>query len=179
MTLDLLSGQYRCRVTRDGCGDPIVTGKCGHLYTDRGRLMLCLSDDGRKPFTSATRKLSLMRQLAGRLTVTQQGDYEVIGQVAEDAATIRLCLRLLGIRTRRVPTPKQAEVLAAGRQLLHVSLGSPGQTPYDGTQNASPDPSPTRSTPRNETGAFSPICGAGERDEKQGDAKNSCSNRAR
>lgn len=124
MTLEYLAAQYQRRITRDGCGDAVIAGKFGHLFCECGRLALCLSDDQRPAFRSAYRKRSVLRQLAGKLRVRQQGDFEVIADVlAEDAATVTTCLRLLGVPRRRVLTPEQRETNA---QRLHGFRFRPG-----------------------------------------------------
>lgn len=133
MTLNVLTEQYRCRAVKDGCGDLIVPGKFGHLSVEGGRLVVAVTDDGRKPFRSAFRKQSVLRELAGKLRVRQAGDFEVIADVlAEDAATVQTCLRLLGVPRRRLMTPEQRE---ANAQRLHAFRFRPA-APVNATSGA-------------------------------------------
>jgi len=51
VTLDAIAEIFRVPLRRDSCGDRIIAGKNGHLYTDAGTVMVCFTDDGRaKPF---------------------------------------------------------------------------------------------------------------------------------
>jgi hypothetical protein len=44
MTIDQFAEKCRLRITHDGCGDPIILGKRGHLYFAGGSLCLMVLD---------------------------------------------------------------------------------------------------------------------------------------
>lgn len=90
MTLEALADQHRVPVRRDECGDPIVRGRNGHLYMDTGRIMVCFTDDGRKvPFKTRLFKNRCLGMLPG-IRLTQDGDYEFIGEILEDLVSAAL-----------------------------------------------------------------------------------------
>lgn len=133
VSLTALAEQYRLRITRDECGDPIIRGKNGHLYTDGRKLMLCWTDDGRKrPFSSAHLKRSMVRRLADMATVVLDCEYEAILHITDlSGPAIRLVLKLVGVKRRRQLSPesyaRQIEMLKAtqfqGKPTTRITSG--------------------------------------------------------
>lgn len=81
--LERIAELYRVPVKRDSCGDPVIAGRNGHVYVDAGRIMVCFTDDGRpKPFPTARFKNMRLKMLPG-IRLTQEGDYEFIGEIPE------------------------------------------------------------------------------------------------
>ena len=100
MTLDAISEISRVPLRRDSCGDRIIAGRNGHLYTDNGMVMLCFTDDGRaKPFPGTkfkTYRLQILRPYVIRLQ--QEGDYEFIAGIEPTREAITAALfRVLGV----------------------------------------------------------------------------------
>jgi hypothetical protein len=94
--LERLAEHYRVAVKRDSCGDPIIPGRNGHLYTDAGRIMACFSDDGRRKPFSARFKAGRLKMLPA-IRLTQDGDYEFIGEIPESLVWTAL-FRVLGVK---------------------------------------------------------------------------------
>lgn len=123
MTLDAIGEQYRVPVKRDGCGDPIIPGKNGHLYTEgRGVVMVCFTDDGRKkPFPTARFKNARLAKLQPWVKrIKLEGQYEFIAEIEPDG--IKTALAILQVRrfmaTKGVPpSPEKLAGLERGRQM--------------------------------------------------------------
>ena len=83
MTLDAISEISRVPLRRDSCGDRIIAGRNGHLYTDNGMVMVCFTDDGRaKPFPSKQFKAYRLKALRPHMRrMHQEGDFEFIAEI--------------------------------------------------------------------------------------------------
>jgi hypothetical protein len=110
--LERIAEHYRVAVKRDDCGDPIIRGHNGHLYIDDGAIMVCFTDDGRsKPFSSmaspARFRNARLRLLPG-IRLTQNGDYEFVGEIPESLVWTAL-FKVLRVkrfkRTKGQPRP--------------------------------------------------------------------------
>jgi hypothetical protein len=92
--LERIGTAHRVAVHRDACGDPVIPGKNGHLYTDDGAVMVCFTDDGRAtPFSSKmfkTKRLQILHEYLVKLK--QEGDYEFIAEITDTAEAIRVAL---------------------------------------------------------------------------------------
>jgi len=124
VTLDAISEISRVPLRRDSCGDRIIAGRNGHLYTDNGMVMVCFTDDGRaKPFPGTkfkTYRLQILRPYVIRLQ--QEGDFEFIAEIQPTREAITAALfRVLGVKRFRVTkglpaTAEQLEKLTRARQ---------------------------------------------------------------
>lgn len=118
VTLNGFSQRYRLKIRRDGCGDPIVPAKLGHLYEHgNGRFGIVLEDPANRP-TRARALLSRRRKaLAAGFTLHQAGDAESILLFdPENREQARLAIRLVGAKARRRCSPAQLEVLRKARE---------------------------------------------------------------
>ena len=99
--IERLAERYRVPVKRDECGDRIIRGRNGHLYVDAGQIMVCFTDDGRqRPFASKQFKAARLKLLPG-IRLTQEGDYEFVGEIPEALVWTAL-FRVLGVKRFRV-----------------------------------------------------------------------------
>jgi len=92
----------------DDCGDWMVTGKLGHVYTDGAGYLLCVNGTSPRRWTNVKARLSFCR-------LTQDGDDEGCLHLDRlptptEAALIR---EALGIRRRRHPSPEVLATLKA------------------------------------------------------------------
>lgn len=114
--LEKLAEHYRVPVSRDECGDQVIRGTNGHLYTDDGAIMVCFTDDGRKkPFSGRKYKGNRLRLLPG-IRLTQDGDYEFTGEIPESLVRTAL-FKVLRVRRFLASKgqPEPAHLLAARR----------------------------------------------------------------
>ncbi len=99
---------YRVHRHRDECGDVIVPGRFGHIYTfSETRLGMLFAPPGNRAvlWCNAQKRL-----LAGKFTVVQDGDRE--GAVTFDPANVgqcRLAIKTALIKVRRLLTPEDAK----------------------------------------------------------------------
>ena len=102
--LERIASDHRVRVRQDSCGDPIIPGKNGHLYTDEGAVCVCFTDDGRKrPFSTKIFKTLRMKVLQPFLVrLLQDGDYECTAEIRDEAEAIKAAIRVLGVKRRKV-----------------------------------------------------------------------------
>ena len=127
MNLRDLSEIYRFKMCIDECGDMIAPGRNGHLYTDRGKLMYCLTDDGRKPFKSRHLLINQKEKLADITTCKLECDYEAIFELTDQApGAIRRLMKAAGVKIRRTCTPEQLAHLATMRSKLPQNSISTG-----------------------------------------------------
>jgi hypothetical protein len=118
MNLKDLSETYRFKTRTDECGDLIAPGRNGHLYTDRGKLLYCLTDDGRKPFKSQRFRSSQESRMEGIATCKLQCDYEGIYELTVvTPASIRTFIKLAGIpKRRRLSDERREKLIASGKR---------------------------------------------------------------
>ncbi len=120
ITLAGFPEQYRLRVKRDDCGEPIINGKFGHLYEHAAGLLGLVLEE---PRIGKCKGRSLL--IRGRMAFTggfrlhQAGDVEAIflfdlGNPLQE----KLAIGLAGVKRRRVPSPAQLETLRRARQAL-------------------------------------------------------------
>ena len=110
--------QYRVRVTRDECNDPIMAGRRGHLYFDSDRFCLTVLDG-----MPANR--SRWKALGGTLwmgdisrdpkTGKNVQDVKIEGIPLENA---RLAIRMAQIKPKRIMSEAQKVALDRARSLL-------------------------------------------------------------
>jgi hypothetical protein len=117
--LERIGEHYRVAVKRDGCGDPVIPGRNGHLFVDAGLVCVCFTDDGRKkPFTTKLFKTARLKMLPG-MRLTQDGDYEFIGEIPESLVWTAL-FRALRVkrfkRTKGQPRPLPPGLLRYQRE---------------------------------------------------------------
>lgn len=102
MKIERIGSEYRTRIRKDSCGDPIIRGRNGHLYTDEnGAVMVCFTDDGRdKPFPSKqfrAYRLKMIRPWVKR--ITQDGEYEFAVEIDPVPEAIKTALfRVLRVK---------------------------------------------------------------------------------
>lgn len=116
-TIQQFAERHRLRVSRDGCNDPIISGRrtARHHIFDNGdgRLGVLLMFDGSPAkWTNAKKKA-----VAVGLIVRQDGGSE--GTMLFDSANLRqsrMALNLTGARIKRILTAEQKEVLAFSLQ---------------------------------------------------------------
>jgi hypothetical protein len=122
--LAAIAKEHRVAIKRDGCGDPVIPGRNGHLYIDAGETWICYTDDGRKrPLTirQKTYAMSRLRERNCLLQVRQEGDFEFLGRIAPEGVGYAL-FQILGVKrfkaTKGVSKPMPAAALAA-REKYH------------------------------------------------------------
>ena len=116
-TLAGFAENYRIRVKRDDCGDPIIRGKLGHLYEHDidsfGIVLESPTEHGRLDNTLRARK---RRAIAAGFLVHQEGDSEAILLFDPgDSKQARLAIQLIHtkkIRQAAPPTDAQLRVRA-------------------------------------------------------------------
>lgn len=128
MDVRAFAERHNVRARKDSCGDFIIPGRKtavdmpdrveyrNHIYDgfDDGLLGLCLMFTTRKRWTFAKRKM-----LAAGFAIRQDGDTEGCATFdPADEGQATLAIRLTGIKTRRSPSPRQAEALAAARRFI-------------------------------------------------------------
>jgi hypothetical protein len=97
--LERIAETHRVATRRDACGDPIIPGKNGHLYTDDGAVMVCFTDDGRKPFASKLFKTKRLQTLNPHVVrIKCDLDFEFMAEIADTAESIRAALQVLGVK---------------------------------------------------------------------------------
>jgi hypothetical protein len=75
--LDRFASTHNLKIRGDECGDPIVSGKHGHIYEADGRLGVCLLDNRPSLPSKARTLLNLRRKaLAAGFTPHQLGEAE-------------------------------------------------------------------------------------------------------
>ena len=110
MNIQAFANRYRLRLKRHEAGEPIISGKLGHIYEHgESTLGLMFMPDRPRLWPNARRKLD-----AAGFVIWQDGDEE--GSALFDptnTAQARLALRVVGIKRKRSLTPEQRAVRAA------------------------------------------------------------------
>lgn len=123
-TIEQFAGDFSLKVTRDGCGDPIIQGTRGHLYFDDDNLCLMALNARLTGFSNQQ-----VQSLGGKCWICdiwrderRRGyrDVKVLGIPKENWPS---ALRLLRVRRIPKPTAAQLAVLAEGRRPF-----KPGET---------------------------------------------------
>jgi hypothetical protein len=99
MNVSEFAEQYRLKVSRDDCGEKIISGKAGHVYENGDdRLGVCLM------FKSARKWMSVQRRLlAAGFTLKQDGDSEgTLLFDPDNVDQVAAAIRETRIRPRRV-----------------------------------------------------------------------------
>jgi hypothetical protein len=111
--LDRFASTHNLKIRRDECGDPIVSGKHGHIYEADGRLGVCLLDNRPSLPTKARTLLNLRRKaLAAGFTPHQLGEAESILLFdPEDKEQASLAIRLVRAKAKRTLTPERRAAL--------------------------------------------------------------------
>jgi hypothetical protein len=111
--LERIAGEHHVAIRKDGCGDPIIPSSkktgWGHLYTDGGKVYVCLTDadrrtaDGAPRFFKSTqpKRIGLQRLAPFLIRMHQEGEYEFIAEVADTWESIETAIRVLRIKRRR------------------------------------------------------------------------------
>jgi hypothetical protein len=130
--IEQFAEKHKLKTSRDECGDVIIRGKRGHLYTDRGELCAMWTD-------APAMNRSRLEQLGGRVW---QGDIDrgANGRRVQDAwvrgirpDVYKLAVRLVGVKPRRVMSLAQQEALEKARRASSLIPIKPVQ---DGTLRA-------------------------------------------
>ena len=111
MTIEEFATQHNLKPRQDGCNNPIIPGKVGHICDgySGGLLGLYVVADTPRAWTYAKRRL-----VAAGLRVKQDGDTDgVLTFDPENRAQARLALKVAGIKTRRKTAPPSSAQLAA------------------------------------------------------------------
>jgi hypothetical protein len=117
MTIQQFAEEHKLKVTRDECGDEIILGRHGQLYTDDGELCAVWTDA--RPI-----KRDKLVALGGRMW---QGDVSLKnGRRVQDAwvkgiqpKAYTAAIRLVGAAAKRELSPEhRAKLVAAGTQSL-------------------------------------------------------------
>jgi hypothetical protein len=135
-TMAAFAEPSRIRVTRDGCGDPIIRGKLGHLYEhDAGRFGIVLESPAGNGRSDKTIRARARRAVAAGLLVRQEGDPEAI--LLFDAANLKqadLAIRLIHAKKiRQAASPTDAQLRA---RALFSSKTRPGRPCIDQSTSA-------------------------------------------
>jgi hypothetical protein len=131
------ASQYRVRVKRDVCQDPIIPGKRqSHAYPHSGEQFgLCLMLASARAWCAAKRKLT-----AAGFTIRQDAETEGIALFdPSNAEQARLALRLAGVKKRRIASPGQLAALAASRNRASESENARIQTGFSTTSTTQPE----------------------------------------
>ena len=104
--------QYRVKVTRDECNDPIIAGRRGHLYFADGSLCLMVLD-------SAPAIKSRWESIGGKLWMGDISPHPKTGRRVQDVKitgipleNARLSIRMAGCKAKRVMSEAQRAALA-------------------------------------------------------------------
>jgi hypothetical protein len=133
-TLAGFAEQYRLRVKRDDCGEPIINGKFGHLYEHAAGLLGFVLEEPPNGNSIARSLLARRRKaLVAGFRVHQAGEVETIllFDLGNPPAE-KLAIGLAGAKRRRVPAPAQLETLRRAREALRfckISAQRPLQGP--------------------------------------------------
>ena len=114
-TLAEFSEQYRIRVKRDDCGDPIIPGKLGHLYEHgAGRIGMVLEAPSNSAALDATLRSRERRAISAGFVLHQEGDFEAILLFdPADAKQARLAFRLIHAKKiKKAPPPTDGQLRA-------------------------------------------------------------------
>lgn len=114
MTLKELAAKYRLRIRLDGCGDPIIPGKRGHIYEHSAtQLGVCFEYKTPRPWTFAKRTL---RPDLGQPKQDGEVDGTFLlargfgGQSSDLSLLARVC-KLASIKRRRSASPAILEAI--------------------------------------------------------------------
>jgi hypothetical protein len=114
-TLAEFSEQYRVRVRRDDCGDPMIPGKLGHLYEHGAvRFGIVLQAPTNSTALDATLRSRKRRAIAAGFILRQEGDSEAILLFdPADTKQARLSIRLIHAKKiKSAPRPTDAQLRA-------------------------------------------------------------------
>jgi hypothetical protein len=128
---------YRCRVTRDHCGDAIIRGKFGHAYEhDAGQFGIVLEAPADTAILDNTLRSRKRRAIATGFFMNQEGDFEAILLFdPSDSKHAPLAIRLIQAKkVKRAPRPSDAQLRA--RALFSVRARSK-RACFDQNTNAS------------------------------------------
>src|SRR5215469_16985416 len=115
MMIQQFAEKYKLKTSRDECGDLIIRGKRGHLYTDGAELCAMWTDG---PPMKKSRLADLGREVwQGDISPGDRGrrvqDAWVRGIEPE---AYRLAIRLVGAKSRRIMSPQQTAALEKARR---------------------------------------------------------------
>ena len=118
MRLEDFANKHRLRVRRAEDGEPVVSGKFGHLYHhDDSTLGLFFMPERPRLWSHARRNLE-----AADFTIWQNGDEE--GSALFDPtspAQARIALRVAGVNRKRRLSPAQLEALRKASEVLRIA----------------------------------------------------------
>jgi hypothetical protein len=104
--------EYRLRVTRDSCNDPIIAGRRGHLYFDAGELCLMVTDG--KPANHSSWAAIGGELWLGDISPNAKGqrvqDVKITGIPLENAGA---AIRMVRARPKRVLSSEELELRRA------------------------------------------------------------------
>jgi hypothetical protein len=112
MTLEKFAEQFRLRITRDECGDKIISGKRGHLYFAGSKLCLMVIDG--VPAIRRNWEVLGGKLWTGETSLTAKGqrvqDVKVEDIPIENA---QAAIKMARVRQKRVLSAEEREVCLA------------------------------------------------------------------
>jgi len=127
MTIQAFAEAYRLKVRLDGCGDPIIPAKLGHLYAHgAGRFGLMLEAPAHDTRLDNTLRARKRTALVAGFTLHPEGACESITLFDPgDPRQAALAIRLVRAKRKRLLSPEQAErargLLRAAQEALETS----------------------------------------------------------
>jgi hypothetical protein len=120
--LQQIATNYRLRLARDECGDPVILGKGGHLYAyDDSFLAVLVSSSSKRAWTHARKKL-----VAAGLTLLQDCDIEGTARFDPlNPQQAKVAIHLAGVKKRRCVTPETKAKLASFSRARQSMAGKP------------------------------------------------------
>ena len=119
--IERFAKEYRLRVTRDSCNDPIILGRRGHLYFDGAELCLMVTDG--KPANRSSWAAVGGELWLGDISPNEKGqrvqDVKITGIPLENA---RLAIRMAQIKPKRIMTDAQKAAATVALQKAHSVL---------------------------------------------------------
>jgi hypothetical protein len=114
LLLTRIATEHRVAIKRDDCGDPMIPGRYGHLYTDAGAILACFTGDTRDERAAKlfkTYRLQMLRRYL--IKVKQEGDFEFVAEIGHSPEAIAMAFKVLHVRRFKVtkgisrPVPPQ------------------------------------------------------------------------
>lgn len=136
MTVREFADRRRLRIRLGEDREPVIAGKRGHIYEhDTGTLGVLLEYPTARRWNSARRKLE-----AAGFVIWQDGDTEGTALFdPENAAQVKLALKVAVARPKRVLTPEQlAARLAALEKARQARSGKSPNIPEDALVSSNP-----------------------------------------
>lgn len=119
MTLSEFAEQYRLKIKRDECGDPIIPGRHGHVYENSPTTL------GAYLIFNSIRKYNFAAKMLRAYGCLQRQDAEMEGTFlfVPTSGMVRQVLKVVGIKKRRVLSEAQKRALEKARQASPLVIG--------------------------------------------------------